>query len=515
MRRAVWQIVVGFALACITAAFISMLIDRENGAVALSGLVPRILRTAAQLAVWALPGAILAIGLSEWLGLRSALFHLFAGAAVALLSIILKYGGIPVEQLGEAGAGWKMPLLTMGVLGGFAYWGIRGRQAGLGLAHLADGSSGAEERRCWPCVLGALAAASLPLFVASCWGLNEGNVIKHIIADAEESGNSALSNAGFGWASLKIDDAVGRIAGEAPNEVQKAAAFATARDVLKPMIGLPGVVSVLENAITVTTKSALPDQTELLLQAIEDARIAAEAEVKRKAEEARRLAAAAEAKRRAEQEAEEIRRADEERRMAVAIEDARRAAEDEARKRDEAQRLAALEAAKLAEPATPPPPSPPAVVEVAIPVPPPPPTPVAPEPAEAKKESCRVAFVTMLAKEKIEFNPGSAQLSEASAGLLDRLAEAGKSCASVKFRIDGHTDQIGSPTTNLRLSQRRADAVKAALISRGVAAADLSAQGFGEDKPIDLRDTKDAWARNRRIEFTVLDEPISGAASSN
>lgn len=524
MRRAIWQILAGFALACITAALLALIIDRSSGALALNGLIPRLLLSALDLAVWAFPGAIIAICISEWLGLRSALYHLLAGAAVALLGVALKYGGVPVGLISGTGTGWRAPILTMGVLGGLAYWGMRGRFAGHGFAHHAPGGAGDDDRRCWPCVLGALGAAVLPLFLVSCWGLNEANVISRITAEAEKTGNAALSESGFKWASLKIDDAVGRVTGQAPDEEQKSAAFAKAHEVLRPMIGLPGVVSVLENAITVEN-SAKAD--EALLKSLEDSKLAAELEARRRAEEEARLKAAAdEAERKAADEkrladeaetkrkadlallAEEARKADEERRAAVAAEDARRAADDEARKRDEEKRLATLEAEKAAtsqaehqrqiiyEPFPwPVVQEPPKVVAA----------PPSAEPTAEKKNSCRADFAAMLSKEKLEFNVNSADLSPQSAELIDKLATAGKSCAGVKVRIDGHTDAQGKAVANLKLSQRRADAVKDALVARGVTAADLTTQGFGEDKPLDIRETREALARNRRIEFTVLD----------
>jgi len=71
--------------------------------------------------------------------------------------------------------------------------------------------------------------------------------------------------------------------------------------------------------------------------------------------------------------------------------------------------------------------------------------------------------------------------------------------------IGGHTDTNGSPDTNLRLSQARADAVREELIRRGVDGDRLVAVGHGQTRPRNANDTVAGRASNRRIEFTVLD----------
>jgi outer membrane protein OmpA-like peptidoglycan-associated protein len=86
------------------------------------------------------------------------------------------------------------------------------------------------------------------------------------------------------------------------------------------------------------------------------------------------------------------------------------------------------------------------------------------------------------------------------------LAEIGKVMASNPtwtLTVHGHTDNIGGPASNLDLSQRRAAAVKQALVSRyKVAPARLTTGGFGASRPIDTNDTLEGRARNRRVELT-------------
>jgi outer membrane protein OmpA-like peptidoglycan-associated protein len=67
--------------------------------------------------------------------------------------------------------------------------------------------------------------------------------------------------------------------------------------------------------------------------------------------------------------------------------------------------------------------------------------------------------------------------------------------------ISGHTDNVGSSSSNLRLSQRRADSVRQWLILRGVNPDRIISKGYGEDYPMVPNDTRDNKRRNRRIEF--------------
>jgi len=80
-----------------------------------------------------------------------------------------------------------------------------------------------------------------------------------------------------------------------------------------------------------------------------------------------------------------------------------------------------------------------------------------------------------------------------------------KQNSNIKVEIDGHTDKIGTREFNKQLSQRRANAVRSFLTSKGIDPRRVSAVGYGEDKPLASNDDeKEGREINRRVEFKVL-----------
>ena len=104
----------------------------------------------------------------------------------------------------------------------------------------------------------------------------------------------------------------------------------------------------------------------------------------------------------------------------------------------------------------------------------------------------------------ILFESGSARLSGSSDAELGQIKAALDATPGLRIRIEGHTDASGGASTNLRLSQQRADAVRAWLTGRGIAAGRLEARGFGEDNPVASNDTASGREQNRRVEIVGL-----------
>ncbi len=114
---------------------------------------------------------------------------------------------------------------------------------------------------------------------------------------------------------------------------------------------------------------------------------------------------------------------------------------------------------------------------------------------------CRDALTRAQGAERVLFDSGAVQPTAASLRLLDRLAPLAHACPGATLNVQGHTDVLGDADQNLRLSLRRAEAVVAALAARGMAAAQLSAEGLGASRPLDGAATAQAHMHNRRIEF--------------
>jgi outer membrane protein OmpA-like peptidoglycan-associated protein len=115
----------------------------------------------------------------------------------------------------------------------------------------------------------------------------------------------------------------------------------------------------------------------------------------------------------------------------------------------------------------------------------------------------------MLKGRTIAFESGRDVLTPQGAAFLDTLVPVLQGEPAARIAINGHTDNIGTPASNLDLSERRARAVVRYLAGRGIDGARMEAHGFGADQPVADNATREGQAQNRRIEFRVLSPSAS------
>ena len=170
---------------------------------------------------------------------------------------------------------------------------------------------------------------------------------------------------------------------------------------------------------------------------------------------------------------------------------------------------------KKADPAPVPAPAPapvptPAPAPAPVPTPAPAPAPVvvpAPVVAPAPVEAVAVVAPSKLSiiekpvqLDGANFVSGSSKLLKAADSKLNEVVDAAKQYPDIKLDVIGYTDNVGNAQKNVKLSQERADAVKAYLVKNGVAKERISTKGMGADSPFGDNSTAEGRARNRRVE---------------
>lgn len=135
----------------------------------------------------------------------------------------------------------------------------------------------------------------------------------------------------------------------------------------------------------------------------------------------------------------------------------------------------------------------------------------APEPAPAPqpKESWKIIKEqTPVTIEGANFEFDSAKLKPTAAAKLQPVVEFAKKYPDAGMNVHGHTDSVGTPAYNQKLSEKRAESVKAYLVKQGIAASRIVTKGLGETEHIADNKTKEGRAKNRRVEihYTIIDE---------
>jgi OOP family OmpA-OmpF porin len=114
------------------------------------------------------------------------------------------------------------------------------------------------------------------------------------------------------------------------------------------------------------------------------------------------------------------------------------------------------------------------------------------------------ALDAALANRTIEFEPAKAVLTPAGRQVLDELTPILSKFQGKRFEVIGHTDADGDRNANIVLSANRANAVRQYLAGKGIPYQSILTSGAGPDRPVAPNDTLEGRARNRRIEFKVL-----------
>lgn len=124
------------------------------------------------------------------------------------------------------------------------------------------------------------------------------------------------------------------------------------------------------------------------------------------------------------------------------------------------------------------------------------------------KHGCPLVEVTkteVVIHEKVEFDLNKATIKPVSDPLLDEVARVLQEHSELaRIEVQGHTDSTGAHGYNMLLSNRRAAAVQAALVQRGIAAARLTPRGYGPTVPIADNRTEEGRQKNRRVQFKIL-----------
>ncbi len=150
-------------------------------------------------------------------------------------------------------------------------------------------------------------------------------------------------------------------------------------------------------------------------------------------------------------------------------------------------------------------PSPSAPVPAAVAATPTPPLVIPPKPAPEVVAACTADLAKSVASGRIFFESSKAVVLPASMPVIEQIADVMKRCPAMKVEIAGHTDSTGSAELNQVLSKDRAQAILELLVKTGLSVERAKAVGYGTAKPIADNESPEGKAKNRRIEFNVVE----------
>ena len=110
----------------------------------------------------------------------------------------------------------------------------------------------------------------------------------------------------------------------------------------------------------------------------------------------------------------------------------------------------------------------------------------------------------LLAKRTIYFDFDSSEIKGEGTDIVAAHAKYLAKNGGMKIRLEGHTDERGSREYNIGLGERRAQAVRRALLLQGAAEGQISTVSYGEERPAAAGSDEAAWAKNRRVEIVYL-----------
>ena len=126
----------------------------------------------------------------------------------------------------------------------------------------------------------------------------------------------------------------------------------------------------------------------------------------------------------------------------------------------------------------------------------------------AGADQVQVTPTAIVLDKPIYFETGKGDVKKESLPLLDAVAAVlAKNTKIPMLDIRVHSDERGDAEWNLKLTQKRAEAVRDYLVGKGIAASRLRATGYGESKPLDKGHNEKAWAKNRRTELVIVQGP--------